>query len=317
VDSLRRSLSRRRPPARVEVTAHAKLNLSLAIGPRRADGFHDLVTVLQSISLADTLLAERTRSGFSLGVRFEPAGAGRASVVPRGADNLVVRAARLVHERLRLPGGARFQLVKRIPAAAGLGGGSADAAAAIAAVLALHGRRLPLNLRLALAAELGSDVPFALLGGTALGLGRGERLRRLRLARPFRALLVVPNWRISTSSAFRAIDKAKYGLTGWEAALRFAASLGQSQVTASRASRLGNTFQRVLGYRRRDFDTLSARMCAAGLLEPRLTGSGSGVFAILPERTSTPEVRGRFDGAGQVFMVRSIRGGLRLRRTQP
>ncbi|HTR97078.1 MAG TPA: hypothetical protein VMH61_04175 [Candidatus Acidoferrales bacterium] len=299
------------------MTARAKLNLGLAIGPRREDGFHDLVTTFQSISLADTLLAERTRRGFELEVRFEPESrAPGAGEVPIGEGNLVLRAARLVHERLGLRGGARFRLVKRIPAGAGLGGGSADAAAAIAAVLSLHGLRAPLSWRLSLAAGLGSDVPFAVLGGTALGLGRGERLRRLRLARPFQALLVVPNWRISTAAAFRTIDKGKYGLTGWETALRFAASLGQSQVTASRATRLGNTFERVLGIRRRDFERLGAAMRASGLSEPHLTGSGSGTFALLPAKAPFREMGGRFEGVGQVFVVRSRGRGLQLR-TQP
>src|SRR6185436_8684643 len=114
-----------------------------------------------------------------------------------------------------------------IPAGAGLGGGSADAAAAIVGLARVHGLRLPLAERLALGAEVGSDVPFALLGGTALGLGRGERLRPLHLEHPFRALLAVPSWRISTVGAFHRLDARKYGLTRWAAKLRFTQSLGR------------------------------------------------------------------------------------------
>src|SRR5262249_23325215 len=148
-------------------------NLGLAVGPSRPDGFHDLVTVFQSVSLADTLRVTRQARGFSLRVRFENAAlrAGRArgrERVPRGAGNLVLRAARLFAERVGLDGGARFDLVKRIPSEAGLGGGSADAAAALRALEALSGRRLAPARRRALAAELGSDVPFAAFGGTAL-----------------------------------------------------------------------------------------------------------------------------------------------------
>jgi 4-diphosphocytidyl-2-C-methyl-D-erythritol kinase len=241
--------------------------------------------------------------------------AGRG-LVPAGAGNLVVRAAKLVHERLGLPGGARFTLTKRIPAQAGMGGGSADAAAAIAAVLALHGRRLPRASAIALAAELGSDVPFALFGGTALGAGRGERLKRLRLARPFRALVAVPEWRISTSGAFRSIDKARYGLTVWKATLRLAATLGRKRVTPMSSCRLGNTFERVLGSRRPDFEGLCARMRAAGVLQPHLTGSGSGVFGVLPSGKPTREVAARFLGNERLFIVRSVGRGLRLR-SQP
>lgn len=306
------------PVRRVTVTAHAKLNLGLRVGPPRPDGFHDLVTVFQSVSLADTLVAERTAGGFSLRVLHEEAafrgGQGRTAkaAVPAGPANLVLRAARLAKERLGLPGGARFTLVKRIPARAGMGGGSADAAAALAAMLALHGRRLPRARRVALAAELGSDVPFAITGGTALGLGRGERLEPLRLARPLRAIVAVPHWRVSTAGAFRRLDEVKYGLTGWQRLLRLAASLGRKQVTAFQAMRLGNDFEVVLGQRRHDFDVLRARMVRAGLLEPRLTGSGSGIFGIVPEGAPVREIAGRFPGREPIWLVRSVGKGLRI-----
>ncbi len=312
----------RRLPRRVEVTARAKLNLGLAVGPRREDGFHDLVTLFQSISLADTLRAERTARGLSLAIRHESAAlapggaAGLRGSVPAGADNLVVRAAALTLERLGLPGGVRFRLTKRIPAQAGMGGGSADAAAAMAAVLALHGVRLPRTQRIELGARIGSDVPFALVGGTALGRGRGERLDSLRLSRPFRAIVVVPRWRVSTAAAFRRIDRTKYGLTLWRHSLRFASSLGRERVTPSDIGRLGNTFERVLGRQGRDFEKLRARMRVAGLLQPRLTGSGSGVFGIVPRRASVREITGRLQGDDTVFLVHSVGRGLRLR-TQP
>jgi 4-diphosphocytidyl-2-C-methyl-D-erythritol kinase len=301
------------------VTAHAKLNLGLRIGPRRPDGFHDLVTVFQSVSLADTLVAERSARGFALRLRHEEAAARgtqarpERSAVPTGADNLVLRAARLVKERLGLPGGARFTLVKRIPSRAGMGGGSADAAAALAAMLALHRVRLPLAERLALAAELGSDVPFAVFGGTALGLGRGEQLERLRLRSPFRAVVAVPDWRVSTTEAFQRLDRSKYGLTRWQRTLRFAASLGRKQVTAFQAVRLGNSFEEVLEHRRPDFDVLCAHLRRAGLLEPHLTGSGSGAFAIVPRGASVREIAGRFPGHEPLYPVRSVGKGLHLR----
>lgn len=305
-------------PRRVEVTAHAKLNLGLRVGPRRPDGFHDLVTVFQSVSLADTLVAERSAGRFSLRVRHEEAalrGAQPRSAraeVPAGATNLVIRAAQLVKERFGLPGGARFSLVKRIPAGAGMGGGSADAAAALAAMLALHGLRPPRAELLALAADLGSDVPFALTGGTALGMGRGERLRPLRLAAPLRALVAVPDWRVSTADAFRRLDAAKYDLTGWKRTLRFAASLGRKQVTAFQAVRLGNDFEKVLAHRRRDFEELLAGLGTAGLLEPHLTGSGSAVFGVVPEGVPVRAIAGRFPGREPLYQVRSMVKGLRI-----
>jgi 4-diphosphocytidyl-2-C-methyl-D-erythritol kinase len=309
-------------PARVRIEARAKLNLGLAVGPRRADGFHDLATVFQSISLADTLTIERRARGFSLAIRWEdasvrrgtgggrPSRRGSAARVPAGRDNLVLRAARLLAGRYGLRGGAHFDLIKRIPAGAGLGGGSADAAAALSGLARLHGLRLDAGARLALAAELGSDVPFALYGGTALGLGRGERLRRLRLASPFRAVVTLPEWRISTAAAFRALDRRKLGLTGWRSKLRFAQSIGREAIRPRLAMRLGNSFEEVPGKHRSEFQALCGRMRAAGIEAPHLTGSGSAVFGVL--RAGVPEKQfvKRFAGSESVFLVRSSARGL-------
>jgi len=305
-------------PRRVRVEARAKLNLGLAVGPERPDGYHELATLFQSITLADTLIARYRRRGFTLRVRHEDASVrGRAAralrtLVPAGRDNLVLRAARKLASRAGLDHGAAFELIKRIPARAGLGGGSADAAAAIAALLALSGLRLGRNERLALAAELGSDVPFALTGGTALGLGRGERLTRLKLREPFRALVAVPGWRISTARAFDQINRDKYGLTGWPAKLRFAQLLGRERISLSRALRLGNTFEKLLGVRHSDFLSLRERLLAAGTGPVRMTGSGSAVFGVLEPGVSAAKVVGRFIGHEPLFLVRSARAGLRL-----
>ncbi len=308
---------RRRRPRRVTVDARAKLNLGLVVGPVRPDGFHDLLTFFQSVTLHDTLVAERATSGFTLHVRHEnaavrgrlPAAARRH--IPVGDDNLVLRAARATAERLGWSGGARFTLVKRIPSQAGLGGGSADAAAAVVATARLADARLPKATRDALALALGSDVPFAISGGSALGRGRGERLKRVRLTRPFRAVIAMPPWHVSTRAAFGMIDRTKYGLTAWGRHLRSATNLARVRVSPSRALALGNTFERVLGDRRADFEDLTARLREAGLESPRLTGSGSAVFGIVPPRTSIRAIVSRFRGTEPLYVVRTAGTGLR------
>jgi len=302
----------------VTVEARAKLNLFLAVGPRRSDGYHDLATVFQSITLADTLVIEPRRRGFSLVLRTEETALrGRASfsgeaAVPAGADNLVLRAARLFAERTGIEGGARFTLIKRIPARAGLGGGSADAAAVLAGLRALHGLRVDRAALLAMALELGSDVPFALIGGTALGFGRGERLHSLRLRRAFRAIIALPRWRISTAMAFAKIDQDKYVLTVWRTKLRSAQLLEREQLSAEAAVGLGNTFEEVLGARRSDLLSLVARLRDAGAVEARMTGSGSAVFGVLGPGLSATKVVGRFTGNEAVYLARSARSGLQL-----
>jgi 4-diphosphocytidyl-2-C-methyl-D-erythritol kinase len=230
--------------------------------------------------------------------------------VPEGRANLVLRAATLLASRHDLPGGAAFTLIKRIPAGTGMGGGSADAAAALVGLARLYGVRWSLPERLAMGAELGSDVPFALYGGTALGLGRGERLRRLRLAAPLRAVVAVPTWRIETARAFRVLDRRKYGLTGWPLNLRFAEALGRDAVTPKHASRLGNAFEKVLGEQRSGFLSLCARLRHAGAEEPHLTGSGSAVFGILPATLQASRFVDRFVGDETIYLVRSRGTGL-------
>jgi 4-diphosphocytidyl-2-C-methyl-D-erythritol kinase len=295
---------------RVVVEARAKLNLGLAVGPRRPDGFHELATCFQSVSLSDTLIAARTRRGFSLRVRR---GSGRRvpASVPRGAGNLVLRAARAAARRVGYAGGASFTLIKRIPARAGLGGGSADAAAAIVAIERLSGRPLARAERLELAGRLGADVPFAITGGTALGLGRGEQLSPISLVGPFRAVIALPAWGVSTARAFREIDRKKFGLTVWKAKLRFARSLAFGRLKPEQALGLGNTFELALGARTADFHSLCARLRAAGLSGPTMTGSGSAVFGILAPGFPAARFARRFKGAEELFFVRSLRSGWR------
>ena len=305
---------------RVRVEARAKLNLGLAVGPRRPDGFHELATIFQSVTLADTLVAGRRARGFSLEVRHEEVAARGAlsartrGAVPAGPGNLALRAARLAVRYAGIKGGVHLRLTKRIPAQAGLGGGSADAAAALVAVFALYGVSVPLADRIALGAELGSDVPFALLGGTALGLGRGERLTRLRPVHPFRVIIAVPRWRVPTAGAFRQIDRMRNGLTRWNGKLRFAKAVAGMELWPHRALRLGNSFEEVLGSRIPDFVGLCARLREAGVQEPRMTGSGSAVFGLLGARAFERGFFDRFTGNEALYVVRFAGRGLEIRR---
>ncbi|MEK7751348.1 MAG: 4-(cytidine 5'-diphospho)-2-C-methyl-D-erythritol kinase, partial [Acidobacteriota bacterium] len=147
--------------------ALAKLNLSLKVLNKRPDGYHELRTVFQTISLADTIDIE-----FTPGRRPEVELVSDVDI----PDNLVERTARLAMEALRIRGRARFRLTKRIPAGAGLGGGSSDAAAVLLGLPALAGKRADLETLMDLGGRLGSDVPFFLLGGAAVALGRGTEL---------------------------------------------------------------------------------------------------------------------------------------------
>lgn len=192
------------------IQAPAKLNRFLAVLGRRADGFHDLelvTTVLEGVrDLEDTLEAEPAAE---LTLTLEgPFGEGLAA----DESNLVLRAWRLLEVEAGGPLPAALRLVKRIPHGAGLGGGSSDAAAALRLGRDLFGLPLEDGRLLPLAARLGSDVPLFLLGGTVLGLGRGERVMPLRPI-PFEPMLIVhPGLHVATPSVYRALGQVGYPL---------------------------------------------------------------------------------------------------------
>src|SRR6476646_8651998 len=193
----------------------AKLNLSLEVFGRRGDGFHELETLMVPVRLFDTLsLAPTDASSAAYGnairlsIHSLPAHRGLSpGDIPPADQNLVVRALSLLREQSGCTHGAHVELTKRIPAAAGLGGGSIDAAAALK--LANHAWQLGWSReRLAeLAAEIGSDVPFFLFGGAAVCRGRGERVARLPAVPPLDFVLVKPPVELSTADVYRTYDK--------------------------------------------------------------------------------------------------------------
>lgn len=193
--------------AAVTVRAPAKVNLQLAVGPPRADGYHSLVTVFHSVSLFDEVTVMRADKT-SLTVTGEDAAA-----VPADESNLAWRAARLLARAAGLTGlrepTVRIEIRKRIPAAAGLAGGSADAAATLVACNELWQAGLSSDELGELAADLGSDVPFALFGGTAVGRGRGEHLTPALAAGIYHWALAFGQAGLSTAKVYAACDRLR------------------------------------------------------------------------------------------------------------
>jgi 4-diphosphocytidyl-2-C-methyl-D-erythritol kinase len=188
----------------VTVRVPAKLNLQLAVGPPRADGYHDLVTVFHAVSLFDEVTAEAAARD-SVTVTGE--GADR---VPAGRDNLALRAVTALRGVVPGAGRVRIAITKRIPVAAGLAGGSADAAAALVACNELWQAGLGQAQLLEVAARVGSDVAFALLGGTAVGRGRGERLTpALAPATQYHWVLAFADGQLSTPEVYAALDRLR------------------------------------------------------------------------------------------------------------
>lgn len=196
-----------RPAGPVTARVPAKVNLQLSVGPLRDDGYHDLVTVFHAVSLFDEVsVTKADRTSVVVSGEGGPA-------VPLGPANLAVRAAvalaRATGRRGRGAAGVRIEIRKRIPVAAGLAGGSADAAAALVACNELW--RAGLNTRELsdIGAQIGSDVPFALVGGTAVGLGRGERLTRALVSGSYHWVLAFGASGLATPDVYAACDRLR------------------------------------------------------------------------------------------------------------
>ena len=255
----------------VRVAAPAKLNLFLRVLAREADGFHGIETLLCRISLADELEATRTDAP---GVALD---AGGANLGPE-ADNLAVRAARLVLDSTGNRFGVQLRLGKQIPVRAGLGGGSSDAAAALVATNALAGNAIPRHELLQLATRLGSDVPFFLSGAAlALAWGHGERLLRLPPLPPAPALLLTPDAPVATAEAYGWVDAARSN-AGRRGAV--ALDLDALRTWGDVGRMAGNDFEAPVFARHPAVRGAFEALVATRPLVCRMSGSGSTLFAV-------------------------------------
>lgn len=191
--------------AQVAARAPAKINLVLAVGPVRADGYHELATVFQALDLYDEVAAYPSDE-ISVTVRGV-----HADRVPTDETNLAVRAAAALGEYAGVRSGVHLDIRKRIPVAGGLAGGSADAAASLVACDALWDTGLGRGELAMLATRLGSDVPFALAGGTSLGSGRGEQLTAVMVGGTFHWVVAVARGGLSTPQVYAELDRLRAG----------------------------------------------------------------------------------------------------------
>ena len=256
----------------VTLDAPAKVNLFLRVLAREASGYHGIETLFCRISLADTLTvaAAQGRRGVELTAEGEECGP--------AAENLAARAAQLVLEATGDQGGVALHLVKRIPAKAGLGGGSSDAAAALLGTNQLLGNPIPRHELMQLASRLGADVPFFVSGSAlALGWDRGDRLFTLPPLPAAPGLLLIPPVGVSTADAYKWVDAVRA-----EAGRRGALALDADSVSSwgSVARMAGNDFEgAVFGKEPRIRDAFE-KLVGTQPLICRLSGSGSALFAI-------------------------------------
>jgi 4-diphosphocytidyl-2-C-methyl-D-erythritol kinase len=186
----------------VHVRAPGKINVFLRVGAVMEDGYHDVATAYQAVSLYEDV---RAWPADDFSVSFS--GPIDTTGVPTDGSNLAIKAARLLARKTGYRGGARLEIEKRVPVAGGMGGGSADAAATLVACDALWGTNLSRDALQALASQLGADVPFALLGGTAVGTGRGDHLSPALAKGQYHWVLVLPDTTLSTPVVYEELDR--------------------------------------------------------------------------------------------------------------
>src|SRR5215207_7440921 len=188
----------------VHVRAPGKINLFMRVGSVQSDGYHDVATAYQAVSLYEDV---RAWPDDEFSVTF--GGSIDTSALPVDGSNLAIKAAKLLARTAGVPGGVHLEIDKNVPIAGGMGGGSADAAATLVACDALWGTALPKEELHSLAASLGADVPFALSGGTAIGTGRGDRLSPALATGSFHWVLAVAEFGLSTPGVYRELDRRR------------------------------------------------------------------------------------------------------------
>ena len=279
----------------MKLYAHAKINLGLDVIRRREDGYHEVRMVMQTIGVCDEITAERTKEP---GIRIATGHSG----IPLGEDNLMHKAAKLVMDEYHLEGGVNLGLVKNIPVAAGLAGGSTDAAAVLKAMNALYELGLSAEELMKLGVRIGADVPYCILGGTALAEGIGEKLTPLKPCPGCRVLLAKPEAGVSTAYVYKhlQIDKTEHPdidavISGIEA--------GDIREVSKN---LGNVLESVTVAENPVINDIKTIMLENGAMSALMSGSGPTVFGLFGTGSAVQNAYGCLERSGyapQLFIT--------------
>lgn len=254
--------------------AFAKLNLTLDVLGKREDGYHDLRSVMQTVSIRDDIEID-VGTGKPWCLKCDKEG------IPTDETNLAWKAAKIYCERMgKDPDGLQIRITKRIPSGAGLGGGSADAAAVLRALNRHYGEPLSIMALAELGAEVGSDVPFCVLCGTAMVEGRGERLRKLPDMPECIFVVCKPEFSVSTPELYRKIDEAVIAKRPDNQLMESALIAGDLEKIAHN---LCNVFDPVVTREHLELNYIKSIFHQYGAVGYQMTGSGSACFAIVSE----------------------------------
>lgn len=281
---------------RLEIPARAKINLTLDVLGKRTDGYHQVEMVMQTISLADLVTLENTGEQISVTCSIPD--------LPVNEENLAFRAAMALKEAGGYPGGVRIHLDKQIPLAAGLAGGSADAAAVLTGLNELWKLHFPQEELLRIGSALGSDVPFCLLGGTALATGRGEELTPLPCLPEMHLVLVKPPVGISTAQVYGRFNPANVSRRPDTRAMLAAIRGGDF---AAIPALCANVLESVTLGLCPEIALIKERLAEAGATGVLMSGSGPTVFGFVADRQQGWEAARQLKGLGNVYVVRTER----------
>ena len=276
--------------------AYGKLNLTLDVLKKRPDGFHEMKMIMQTVSLCDRITLE-----LDTGKPWQCTCS--ESAVPTGEGNLAYRAAKLFYEKTeREDKGLSIHIEKHIPMQAGMAGGSADAAAVLHGLNTCCGYPLTFDELTALGEKLGADVPYCLLGGTALAEGKGEKLTSLPFMPECTYLLIKPEFSVSTAELFSELDHENNVIHPDTDSAICALCDGDLPALARLCA---NSFQPLLEKSHPEIRAICEKLLSSGALGASLTGTGSVVFGIFGERESAKKCQAAFS-AYQTFLAENV-----------
>lgn len=274
----------------VKENAYAKVNLYLDVLSKRDDGFHEVKTVMHTVSLADEVTVS-VKSADRPTVKLSVVGHPK---LPTDSRNLAYRAAELFLEATLIRAEIHIKLIKRIPVAAGLAGGSTDAAAVLRALNKSFKRPLTEKRLLTLAAELGSDVPYCLLGGTALCYGRGERIERLPERLKLNVVIAVSDEHVSTPWAYAELDRLHSDFCGArndDHESKYKAVIESIHTGNASGIQLFNIFENAIFPSYNGAEMLKSKMAELGATHSLMSGSGPSIYGIFTDRASAEGAR--------------------------
>jgi len=262
----------------IEVKAFAKINISLDVVKKRPDGWHEMKMVMQSVSLHDDVIINCRKGSGEITVKTN------RYYLPTDGKNIAHKAIKTFREETGISGyDFEVDIYKRIPVCAGLGGGSADGAAVLKGLDKLFNTGLTTEKLMELGKKLGSDVPFCVMGGTALALGTGTELKRLKSMPECDIVICKPAFSVSTPALFSKLDCGKIKCRPDTNGILKAIEDGDVRNVAMRVY---NVFEDVLPRGREKVDEIKSAMFDFGALGACMTGTGSAVFGIFPDRSS-------------------------------